>query len=517
MTSQVSATAFRLLLAVAILIGSLSAGTVARAAAQPTTDVAVAMAQDITTLDAHNASFTADFTMLGSIYESLVHFDSAGQPQGELAESWETISDTEWEFKLRQDVVFHNGEPFNAEVVKFNVERYQEPDKGRNPRVGPAIASVTVVDPYTVRFTTPAPDPVFLDDMRIMLMVPMGYAQEVGDEGLATTPVGTGPFTFVEWAQNDHLTLEANPDYWGGAPLLTSLTFRIIPEIATRVAALKADEVQLITQLTPDQIGSLEEDENLSLVSIEAPRVAQVGFNVDAPGGEPLNDVRVRQALAYAVNDQELIDTIIGGQATDVATLAPPNAFGFDPSIEPYAYDPEMARQLLEEAGYANGLEFDFAVPTGGSLLKPLEVAQVLVAYWEAVGVTVNIRSLETGTWIQERDEKTISPLFLWNWVGLDIDSMMWANMHSESPWSYNPLPEELRAEVERLIDEERSTVDQERRQEIFSELQRILVDEMATLILYQQNDLYGINDRLVNVEFSPTGSIRFHQATLEG
>lgn len=513
---QIFAFLLGLLPAVALLVGSTAPGALARGAAQSDADVAVAIAQDITTLDAHNASFTADFAMLGNVYETLIDYDPEGQPRGLLAEGWETISDTEWEFKLRQDVVFHNGEPFNAEVVKFNVERYKEPDKGRNPRIGPAISSVTVVDPYTVRITTPEPDPVLLDDIRIMLMVPMGYAQEVGDEGLATDPVGTGPFKFVEWVQNDHLALEANPDYRGGAPQINTLTFRIIPEIATRVAALKANEVQLITQLIPDQIPSLEQDENLGLVSVQAPRVAQVGFNVDAPGGEPLRDLRVRQALAYAINKQEMVDTILGGQGTVVATLAPPNAFGFDPSVESYPYDPTMAQQLLAEAGYASGLTFDFAVPSGGSLLKPLEVAQVLAAYWESIGVTINIRSLETGTWIQERDEKTISPLFLWNWVGIDADSMMWANMHSESPWSYNPLPDETKAEIESLIDEERSTVDQERRQEIFSQLQRILVDEMATIILYQQNDLYGINERLVNVEFSPTGTIRFDAAVLE-
>ena len=514
MVSLLSKVGPLVLLSFVLLVAS-SARAIAQDSPGPSGEVAVAMAQDVTTLDAHNTSFTADFAMLGNVYETLVDYDTEGQPTGRLAESWQTLSETEWEFKLRPNVTFHNGEPFDAEVVKFNVERYQEPDKGRNPRVGPAIAAVTVVDPHTVRFTTPKPDPLMLDTLRLMMFVPMQYAAEVGDEGLASEPVGTGPFTFVEWAKNDHLTMEANLEYWGGAPQIQTLTFRIIPEIATRVAALKAGEVQLITQLTPDQIGSLEESEDLEVISVQAPRVAQVGFNPNSPGGEPLADVRVRQALAYAVNTQELIDTILGGQGTRVATLAPPNAFGFDPSVEPYPYDPERAKQLLEEAGYGDGLAFDFAVPTGGSLLKPLEVAQVLAAYWEAVGVQTNIRSLETGAWIKERDEHTISPLFLWNWVAFDLDRMIWANMHSASPWAYNPLPEEQRAEVERLIEEEASTVDQDRRQEIFSQLQQILRDEMATFILYQQNDIYGINARLTGIEIAPTGHLRFQAASL--
>jgi peptide/nickel transport system substrate-binding protein len=515
MVSRLYTVVLRLIAALLILFASSSAVALAQDSAEPTGDIAIALAQDVTTLDAHNSAFTADFTILGAFYETLVYYDAEGKPAGLLAESWQTLSETEWEFKLRQNVTFHNGEPFNAEVVKFNIERYQEPDKGRNPRVGPAITAVTVVDPYTVRLTTPKPDPLLLDTLRITMFVPMKYAAEVGDEGLASQPVGTGPFKFVEWAKTDHLSTEANPDYWGGAPKVKTLTFRIIPEIATRVSALKAGEVQLVTQLTPDQIGSLEESDGLDVVSVQAPRVAQVGFNVDAPGGEPLKDARVRRALAYAVNAQELIDTILVGQGTRVATLAPPNAFGYDASVEPYPFDPEQAQQLLAEAGYADGLEFDFAVPTGGSLLKPLEVAQVLAAYWEAVGVKVNIRSLETGTWIKERDERTISPIFLWNWVGFDLDRMIWANMHSASPWAYNPLPEEQRAEVERLIDAEASTVDQEKRQEIFTQLQRILVDEMATLILYQQNDIYGIDGRLTNVEISPSGQLRLHAASL--
>lgn len=495
--------------------GSMLVNAPALARAQSNGSVAVAMSQDITTLDAHNATYTADFAALGNIFETLIYFDANTNPVGLLAESWEAVSDTEWDFQLRTDVVFQNGESFDAEVVKFNVDRYKESDKGRYPSVGAAISSATVMDSHTVRFTTPKPDPIFLSRLRNMLIVPMGYAQEVGDEGMATAPVGSGPFTFVEWVQNDHFTLAGNADYWGGGPAIETLTFRIIPEIATRVAALNAGEVQLITQLTPDQIGPLEETEELGLISVEAPRVVQVGFNAGIPEGEPLKDVRVRQAINAAIDKQAIVDAILGGQGTPVATLAAPNAGGFDPNVAMSPYDPEAAQRLLEEAGYGGGLELEFAVPTGGSVLKPVEVATILVAYWEAVGIKVSIKPLETGTWIKERDERTISPLFLWNWVGLDVINQL-STLGTSSAWFYNPVAEDVQAEFDRLIGDAESNIDETLRNETLSQLQQLAVDEMATIGLYQQNDLYGVNQQLTGVEITSTGLLVFQRASIE-
>jgi peptide/nickel transport system substrate-binding protein len=482
---------------------------------QTGSSIAIGASSDLTTLDAHNAQFTIESAILGNVWDTLVGIGPTGEVIPGLAESWELVSDTVWEFKLIQGVSFHNGEPFTAEAVRFAVLRYQEPDKGRFTRVATSIDSVEIVDDYTVRIVTKAPNPLLLDDCRFMNLIPPVWGAEVGDEGIAETTYGTGPYKFVSWTPNGSVVLTANPDYRGGTPAITDLEFRIVPEIATRVSTLKAGETQIIFQLTPDQIPSIEEDESLAVMSVQAPRVAVVGFNKNAAGGEPLADARVRRAMYMAINRPELIEAVLLGHGQIVATLAAINAYGHNPNLEPLGNDPEQAIALLTEAGYADGFELDFAVPNGGSLIKPTEVGQVLAAYWEAVGIKANIRTLDTSTFVEERDGHTISPLHLWNWVAVDVDRPFWNNFFPDSPYFYSPVTPEVQDQLTALIAEERTTMDVARRLELLHQIQQVIYDETAIIALYQQDDIYGLSAGLTGVEVDPAGRVSFAAATI--
>jgi peptide/nickel transport system substrate-binding protein len=197
--------------------------------------------------------------------------------------------------------------------------------------------------------------------MGITEILPKKYVEQMGDDSWQSKPIGTGPFKWVESVKGSYYTLERNPDYWMGAPKVARLRVRTIPEIATRVAALQAGEVDLIMQLPPDQAASIQRTGGLRLESNTNPRVVFIELFPKSPSetGKPLEDVRVRQALNYAVDVETIIKTILGGYANRVATIVPAETVGYDPSIPAYSYEPARARQLLSDAGYGNGLTID--------------------------------------------------------------------------------------------------------------------------------------------------------------
>ncbi|HBY94122.1 MAG: ABC transporter substrate-binding protein [Ardenticatenaceae bacterium] len=505
-----------------------SSGTAApntRAAAVPTptekpaptaaTDgtVRIGSSAEFNLMDPLTNSFLNDFNLLYvNLYDQLVFRQEDGSLGPGLAESWSLNSPTEWDFKLRQGVKFQNGEPFNAEAVKFTLDRFLQADDG-SPFVKPSIQEAKVLDEYTVRVTTPKPDPIFLENsLYYVFPVPPKYTEEVGREGFSKHPVGTGPFKFVEWAKGDHLTLERFPDYWQGAPKIERVTFKIIPEIATRVAGLQAGELDLIMQLTPDQIPTLESF-NARAVGAPVPRIIYLITFPDSPtgSGTPLKDKRVRQALNYAINVDSIIKNILLGQATRIATLAPPLAFGYDPNVTPYPYDPDKAKQLLADAGFPDGFNIDLDVPTGGNPLKPVEVGQAIAADLGKVGVNPNLRTIEAASYITYRNEKKMAPLFLWNWYGYDAHLQMWGGLSPDFKFAFWSDPR-----TSELLEKEATSMDPKERQAALAELQQIVKDESWFVPLYQQNEIYGVSNRLA-WERDYGGHVWLWDASLKG
>ena len=190
-----------------------------------------------------------------------------------MAESWEVKSPTEWVFKIRQGITFHNGEPLNAQAVKATLDRYHEKDKPRYGAVAQGVKDVSVVDPYTVRITTPTPDAAFLERLFEVPILPPGYLTQVGEQGFLQKPVGSGPYRWVEWVKGSHFTLEANPKYWRGEPAVKRATFKLIPEIATRMSALKAGECDIALQVPPDLIEDVEKSGAVRIAPAESPRI----------------------------------------------------------------------------------------------------------------------------------------------------------------------------------------------------------------------------------------------------
>ena len=263
-----------------------------------------------------------------------------------------------WEFKLRKGVKFHNGEDFNAAAVKFVLERMADPKlKLRQTVFQGVIDRVDVVDDTTARIVTKKPYPV-MDAMLCIYgqVIPPKYFQEKGPVHFATHPVGTGPYKFVSWAKDDQLVLQANENYWRGAPKIKKVIFRPIPEATTRVAGLQTQELDIIVNIPP-HLMRLMDWKGRSFVS-KVPSVRVIFMAFDNTKGGPVADKRARQAIAQAIDMETIIKKVLEGNGLLLGSPLTKYHFGYDPTIKPYLYNPEKAKKLLAEVGYAKGFDF---------------------------------------------------------------------------------------------------------------------------------------------------------------
>jgi peptide/nickel transport system substrate-binding protein len=313
------------------------------------------------TLDPGNYRDRDTETLIRNIFDALVTRTHEGEVVAEIAESWEIPDPTTYVFKIRDGVKFHNGEVLTADDVVFTFDRVlKENGIGGNtsPRqglLGP-LKEVRKVDESTVEFVLENPFPVFLQALCHFQIVPKAYVEEVGDEVFAEKPIGTGPFKFKEGRLDDQVVLERFDDYYGGSPdlppvgpaAIKTAIFRLMPDPATRVAALKAGEVHIIDKLPPDIAEVLKSDQNVTVDSVPGTRVYAIEICNTKP---PFDDVRVRKALNYAIDWDSILSSIYGGYGERVSTALIPSGFGYSENLEPYPYDPAKAVELLQEAG----------------------------------------------------------------------------------------------------------------------------------------------------------------------
>jgi peptide/nickel transport system substrate-binding protein len=438
-----------------------------------------------------NASTTA-----WHMYDTLVWTNEAGELEPALAESWDVSDDgAEYTFHLRQDVTFHNGEPFNADAVVFSWERAK--DAGfEYSNLWQLATSVEKIDDYTVKITTDGPDALFLTTVSDnWAIVPPGYFAEVGQEGFDEAPVGTGPFMFVEWVKGDRIVLKANPNYWReGVPKIETLIFRPIPESATRVAAIQTGEVDIVTRLSSEEAKSLLGVPNVTVIKYPVERIYYVAFNNLSTGiGQPTEDARVRQAMNYAVDIDAIIDSLFDGFAKPAIGMISTGELGYD-NAEPFGYNPDMARSLLADAGYADGFEIDMACPAG-AYTHFEEVCEAIAGYLGEVGITINLDIMESGQYWDLEAAKELPPLFgdSWSATGMEgyrrlIGSLGGANA-AYSSWSDDYIIT--------MLNDIKSTVDQQARAALYGELEVYMRENPPFIYLYEPYTFEAINTRV--------------------
>ncbi|MYL36396.1 ABC transporter substrate-binding protein [Halobacillus litoralis] len=454
-------------------------------------------------------------TVATSVFEGLVDRNLDLELQPGLAESWEYIDDQTLQFKLREGVTFHNGEAFNADAVKFTFDRLlgEEGAKGPQQANYTSIDEVEVVDEYTVNFNLNEKDPVLLTKLAGYgaVIVPPKYIEENGDEHFNTNPVGTGPFKMTSYEQDSKAVLEKNEDYWQeGVPKLDQVTFRFIPEASTRLAELQTGEIDVMKRVEISQVDSLKDHPSLSIQEVGTPTVYSLRFNTEK---EPFDDKRVRQAVNYAIDKDAIIEEILGGYGEKISTFQSELSFGDNPEIDPYPYDPEKAKELLKEAGVAEGTEVDIYIPGNDGNFK--EITQVVSYYLEEVGLKANIESVDSNTLISDLiPNGDAGHMYRQGWGGwtLDFDNTAYLMYHEGEHWN----PSFYDEEVEELLEAERTTVDQEKREEIFMKLTERLHELAPEANLYSEVALYAVHDRVKNFQPPHEDRMRLEEVTVE-
>lgn len=461
--------------------------------------VTIALTDDPPSGDPHKTRGANGGHLLFNLYDGLVALSGDMMTiSPALATSWEQLSTQSWRFTLREGVRFHNGEPFNAEAVKYSIERILDPNAVRFNTDYRQIGEVEIVDEYTVIVNTLTPDPNFLPKLSSLHMMPPVYTASISEEQFSANPVGTGPYKFVEWILGQRLVLEANDDYWGGRPSVDRLVFRPIPEASTRLAELQAGTVDIIVGLNYDAIPLVNANPNLRAVTNSGRRTVFMHMDLFV-GIEPLHDVRVRQAMSYAVDRQLIIDAVLNGVGTPLATIFRPDMAGYTADFEPYPYDPERARELLAEAGYADGFDIRF-MTSDGILNKGVEVAEAIGAMLGDVGIRTEILPVALQVmrdmYIGNPDPAggNVEPLFMFNYGAPtpDATSPLRALIGTGGieTFMYDP-------EFDELIDQYASEMNPEVRNAVAYRIQEKLYNEVPLIALYLQLDVYGVNERL--------------------
>ena len=475
-----------LLLVVAALLVLMPA----RAPAQPQGELRVAIPWTPENLDPtmNLSSFRA---MVGvSLFDSLVGRDAETRIVPQLAESWRLVDDVTWQLKLRRGVVFHDGEPFNAEAVRFTFQRVLDPEQKSPNRANVAeIVRVEVVDDYTVNLVTRQPYAPLINRLLDFAIVPPKYVAEKGNQGMALKPVGTGPYRFVELIKDDRMVVEAFDRHWRGAPKIQRIVYKPIPEPFTRAAALRNNEVDLVTTMPPSLARELERAPGIRVQRVPSSWIIYLGLNALK---KPLSDVKVRQALNYATDVDAIIKNVLEGNGRKLEGPLTPQMFGYDASVKGYAYDPARARKLLAEAGFPDGVEITLESPAG-RYQGDKEIAEALGGQWQKAGFKPKVLVAEWGAYFKRYLAKQFQDAYVLGLGGPMQDADELYNLVSSKGRGLYYKNER----VDALFDLGRSTMDQAKRRQVYRDLQRAMVEDATWVFLLQQVDIYASRDRL--------------------
>ncbi|MFP4152832.1 MAG: ABC transporter substrate-binding protein [Alkalispirochaeta sp.] len=441
-------------------------------------------------LDPHTVTAVNDFRILVNIYEGLVQFqDGSLTVEPALARSWEISDDGRvYTFHLREGVSFHDGTPFNAEAVKFNFDRMLDED---HPYYGTgpfplafffsSINETRVVDEYTVQLVLDEPFAPLLSNLAYptgLLVSPEAVREHGEDYG--RNPVGTGPFRFVEWVGNTRVTVEANPDYWDTPAGVDRIIFRPITDSNTRVTEMLSGGLDMIVEVPPDSVEVFESRDEFTVYEQAGPHVWFLILNLREG---PFTSREMRQAVNYAIDKEALVENVLQGTATVADSPIPP-AFdwAYNEDLDPYPYDPDRARELIEEAEY-DGEELVFYVTEGGSgMLDPVPMGTAIQADLAAVGLDVSIETYEWNTFLERVNPglEGKADMAQMAWMTNDPDTLPFLTLRTEafpdnggfnSGYYSNP-------DVDDLLEQARQSTDLAERARLYREMQAIVYED---------------------------------------
>jgi peptide/nickel transport system substrate-binding protein len=467
------------------------------------------------------------FKVTENIFDTLVSYKEENtEVVPGLAESWEVSPDgLTYTFKLRQGVKFHDGSDFNAEAVKFNFDRWMDKNNPLHSKEGyeyyndmfggylgdetHVIKSVDVVDPYTVKFTLNRPLAPFIQNlgMSCFAIASPKALKEMGPEKFNENPVGTGPFVFKEWKRNDTITLEKNPNYWQpGLPKLDKLVFKVIPENTARLTALTSGEIDLMDGLNPDDAQTVKDNKDLQLILRPSMNIGYVGFNVEK---KPLDNPKVREAIAYAINKPAIIEAFFAGLGEPAVNAMPPSIWGWNGDIKDREFNLDKAKQLLAEAGYPNGFKIKFwAMPVPRPYMPDgVKIAEAIQQDLKKIGVEAEIVTMEWATYL-DKTKKGEQEMFMLGWTGDngDPDNFL-ATLFDKNNIGGNNRSRWANEEAHQLLMKAQSATSKEERTELYKKVQEIMFKEVPVVPLAHSTPALAAKANVINYKPHPKGS----------
>jgi peptide/nickel transport system substrate-binding protein len=501
----------RLFFSILMAVGVAGYGESASGESQLT----VAIGTDASTFDPHFTTDTATEVLNKNLYNNLVRFNAKMEIVPDLATKWVVSPDgLTWTFDLREGVKFHDGTSFNAEAVKVNFERVLDQKTGSPRRsVLGMIKRIEAISPTRVKITTAYPTGSFLQQLAhpvAAIISPAAIAKYGKD--LSRNPVGTGPFKLKEWVSGDKIVMERNPSYFEGAPQIGQLVWKIVPEDSSRTMMVESGQADVALRIPVADLQRLRAKSDLSL--LEEPTVMTMYVALNNSRG-PLKDVRVRQALNYAVDKEALVKYIVGNLGIVADAPISQSTWGYA-KIGAYAFDQAKAKELLKQAGYAKGFEMELWTPVGRYLMDR-QVAENLQAQLGEVGITVKIRPWEFQALMAEVKKGQFDSVLLgWSPSTGDADQGLYPVFHSSQFPPNSNRAFYSNPQVDKLLVDARQATNSQARLDLYRQAEKTIMDEAAWLFLYYPKQVVVTRANVKGVELLPTEHIVFAKATKE-
>ena len=465
-----------------------------------------------TSMDPHYHNLGPNNVLASYVFDPLVRFDRKYQPEASLAESWKTVNDTTWEFKLREGVKFHDGTPLAAEDVAFTYARVPQVQNspGSFSFATKPITQVEIVDARTIRIHSANPLPLLAYNLSNVQIVSRkhGEGAATADYNSMKAAIGTGPFRITELTIGERAVFERNDSWWGPKPAWAKVVYRSITNGASRNAALQAGEVDIIDQVPPSDVEDLRKNAKLAIVSMSGQRLimlapdasrATTPFAFDLQGKplavNPLKDVRVRKALSLAINRDGIRDRVMDGFSVPTGQIMPEGASGFDPSIKPDRYDPEAAKKLLAEAGYKDGFAISLHGPNN-RYVNDSKIVEAIAQMWTRIGVKTSVETMPAAAFFSRAVKAEFSVRLageassnLTEWVASSSPEKGRGAIFDPSKYA-NPKVDEI---VERSL----ITIDTAAREALYRDAERMALPELPIIPLHFQVNVFALRKDL--------------------
>ena len=461
-------------------------------------ELTVGLSGDFSTFDPAFTVQSIDVTISTNIYDTLTVRLADLKLAPRLATEWNLVNPTTWQFKLRQGVKFHNGDPLTSKDVKFTIERTYDPAaKTLVPTAFATVDRIETPDDYTVTFITKQPDPLLPARFSVLggQIVPMEYLKKVGPDEFKVKPIGSGPLKLTEWVKGDYTLLTRFDDYWGEKVPFQTVRVKPLPEVASRVSALSKGEVDIVKAVTPDSVEGINRSGRARVESVPYMGMYVLAVNSNVP---PLDKPLVKQALSWAIDREAIIKSLYRGQGTLLSGGILEGDFAFDPSLPKLGHDKARARDLLQQAGYKGE---EIILESSTNILNEQLLAEAIVQMWKEVGVNARQELIELSVRAQHYTNRDFKGLWLADPTNflLDPDGMMWRLLGPKGLFDYWRHPE-----FDQLGDEARFSTDDNLRTANYKRMNEIFREHLPWIPVMQPLELYGVANHL---EWKPFGN----------